>query len=152
GGERVVLAIGHDATDRAHLEQRLRQGQKMEALGRMAAGIAHDFNNLLTVINGYADVLLADGAAGPFRAGLEEVSKAGARAAEMVRQLLAFSRQQPLRMEAVDLNALVADTVGLLCRLVGDGVEVVPALAPGLGPVLADPGQLVQVLLNLAAN
>ncbi len=153
GGEQVVLLIARDATERARLEQHLRQAQKMEAVGRLAGGVAHDFNNLLTVINGYADMLLGDLPAGdPGRWALAEIRQAGDRAAALTRQLLAFSRQQVTQPEVLDLNAVVAETGGMLRRLIGEDVELTTDLAPDLGRVLADRGQLGQVLLNLIVN
>ncbi|HVH08708.1 MAG TPA: PAS domain S-box protein [Gemmatimonadales bacterium] len=148
-----VLGIGRDVTERVHLEQQLRQAQKMEAVGRLAGGIAHDFNNILTAITGYADLLLEDLATNdPRRQDAEEIHKAADRAAGLTRQLLAFSRQQVLQPRVVDLNALVSELEKMLRRLLGEDVTLATALAPGLGRVRADPGQLEQVIMNLAVN
>jgi PAS domain S-box-containing protein len=142
-----------DITERRRLEEELRQAHKLEAIGRLAGGVAHDFNNLLTVINGYAD-LLADGlpAGGPDRGYAEEVRKAGARAAALTRQLLAFGRKQVVQPRVLDLNAVLAGMRGMLGRLLGADVALRTEPAPRLPPVRADPAQLEQVILNLAVN
>jgi two-component system cell cycle sensor histidine kinase/response regulator CckA len=132
-------------------EADLRQGQKLTILGRLVAGIVHDFNNLLTAIIGLSD-LLRSRLAGQDRDLADEVYKAGERAAALTRQLLAFSRHEPVRPAVLDLNAVVADMGGLLRRLLGEDVRLEWALAPDLGQVRADRGQLEQVLLNLAVN
>ncbi|HBB88277.1 MAG TPA: hypothetical protein DC047_11735 [Blastocatellia bacterium] len=134
-------------------EAQLRQSQKMDAIGQLAGGVAHDFNNLLTVINGYSDLALrrlADGdkLAKPLR----EISKAGARAAGLTRQLLAFSRRQMLQAKVLDLNAVVTEMDTMLQRLIGEDVDLVTILKPALGQIKADPGQLEQVMLNLVVN
>jgi PAS domain S-box-containing protein len=148
-----ILGIGRDVTERVQLEQQLRQAQKMEAVGRLAGGIAHDFNNILTAITGYADLLLEDLAAGdPRRQDAAEIRKAADRAAGLTRQLLAFSRQQVLQPRALDLNVLVAELEKMLARLLGEDVSLVARLDPALGRVRADPGQLEQVIMNLAVN
>jgi len=148
-----ILGIGRDVTERLGLEQQLRQAQKMEAVGRLAGGIAHDFNNILTAITGHADLLLEDlGHHDPRRADVDEIRRSAERAAGLTRQLLAFSRQQVLQPKVVDLNALVLDMDKLLRRLIGEDVELATALDPGLGRVTADPGQLEQVIVNLAVN
>src|SRR5436309_1073051 len=148
-----ILGIGRDVTERLGLEQQLRQAQKMEAVGRLAGGIAHDFNNILTAITGHADLLLEDlGHHDPRRADIDEIRRSAERAAGLTRQLLAFSRQQVLQPKVVDLNALVLDMDKLLRRLIGEDVELATALDPTLGRVTADPGQLEQVIVNLAVN
>ena len=148
-----ILGIGRDVTERLGLEQQLRQAQKMEAVGRLAGGIAHDFNNILTAINGHADLLLEDlGHHDPRRADVDEIRRSAERAAGLTRQLLAFSRQQVLQPKVVDLNALVLDMDKLLRRLIGEDVELATVLDPTLGRVTADPGQLEQVIVNLAVN
>jgi PAS domain S-box-containing protein len=153
GRLRAFSEVTRDASERKHLEQRVTQAQKMEAIGRLAGGVAHDFNNLLTAILGYSELALDSLHAGdPLRELLEEVRKAGHRAADLTRQLLAFSRQQTLAPRVLDLGALVADMEKMLRRLIGEDVQLVTALAPGLGLVKADPSQIEQVLMNLAVN
>jgi len=148
-----ILGMGRDVTERVQLEQQLRQAQKMEAVGRLAGGIAHDFNNILTAITGYSDLLLEDLAASdPRREDVQEVRKAADRAAGLTRQLLAFSRQQVLQPQVLDLNALVSELEKMLRRLLGEDVELAARLDPALGRVKADPGQLEQVVMNLAVN
>src|SRR5438094_7153667 len=148
-----ILGIGRDVTERLGLEQQLRQAQRMEAVGRLAGGIAHDFNNILTAITGHADLLLEDlGHHDPRRADVDEIRRSADRAAGLTRQLLAFSRQQVLQPKVVDLNALVLDMDKLLRRLIGEDVELATVLDPTLGHVTADPGQLEQVIVNLAVN
>jgi signal transduction histidine kinase len=134
-------------------EEQLRQAQKMEAVGRLAGGIAHDFNNLLTAILGYSELFLADmasDAAG--RADIEEIRKAGERAASLTQQLLAFSRQQVLEPRVVNLNDILTNVEKLLRRVIGEDVELRIDLDPALRPVRVDPGQIEQVLMNLAIN
>jgi signal transduction histidine kinase len=134
-------------------EHQLRQAQKMEAIGRLAGGIAHDFNNLLTAILGYSELLLQEmpsDAAG--RADIDEIKKAGDRAAALTRQLLAFSRQQVLEPRVADFNEIVANVEKLLRRVIGADVELVTDLDPAIGHVRVDPGQMEQVLMNLAIN
>ena len=154
GGETLgaVTAL-RDITDRQRLEQQLRQSQKMDAVGRLAAGVAHDFNNLLTVINGYADMMhgaLRPGdPSGPM---LGEILKAGERAVGLTRQLLAFSRQQVISPKVLNLNAVVAGVGAMLRRLIGEDVDLTCTTAPALWRVKADPSQVEQVLVNLAVN
>jgi len=138
---------------RRSLEEQLLQARKMEAVGRLAGGVAHDFNNLLTVINGHSRMLLAKlDPQDPLRKGLEEIRKAGDRAAELTQQLLALSRKQVLHPLVLNLNRIVADMEGLVHGLLGPGIELHTSLEPALGAVRADPVQLQQVLLNLAVN
>ncbi len=139
--------------ERLRLVEQVQTGQRLESIGRLAGGIAHDFNNLLTVINGYSGMLLSDlGPAHPLRDRIEEIETAGQRAAGLVRQLLAFSRQQVLQPVALDLNTSTTDVETLLQRLLGADVTIETRLAAGLPRVLADPHQVGQVLLNLAVN
>jgi len=152
--------IMHNVTERrlaeeekARLEQQLVQAQKLESIGRLAGGIAHDFNNLLTVINGYSELLLVRLKNGdPLAASLTEIRKAGERAAALTQQLLAFSRKQVVQPKPLNLNSLISDVRDMLRRLVGEDIELITSLEPSLGQVLADPGQIHQVLMNLAAN
>jgi signal transduction histidine kinase/CheY-like chemotaxis protein len=148
-----VLGVAADITEQRHLEEQLRQAQKMESVGRLAGGVAHDFNNLLTVINGMADLVLAGlSNEDPTRRDLEQIRQAGERASQLTGRLLAISRRQILKPEIVDLNGIVSGLRDMLPRLVGEDVELVLSLAPALGSVKADPGQLEQVLLNLVVN
>ncbi|HVY37183.1 MAG TPA: ATP-binding protein [Polyangia bacterium] len=134
-------------------EEQLRQSQKLEALGRLAGGIAHDFNNLLSVILSCAEIVSADLKPGdPAGIELQEIKKAGGRAAELTRQMLAFSRQQVLDLRIVDLNEVVAGVNKMLARVLGEDVELKALLAPRLANVRADPGQIEQVLMNLVVN
>src|SRR3989475_233942 len=152
-GAPARLVLARDITERRHLEDQLRQAQKMEAVGQLAGGIAHDFNNLLTAILGSTQLLLHATPPGDGRReDIEEIKNAGLRAAELTRQLLAFSRRQVLAPKVLDMNAVVSQMDKMLRRLIGEDVELVTRLARDLGPVSADPGQLEQVLLNLAVN
>lgn len=134
-------------------EQQLRQAQKMEAIGRLAGGVAHDFNNLLTVINGNAELAarrLREG--DPLGADLEQIRTAGVRAAALTRQLLAFSRKQVLQPQTINLNKIVAGIENMLGRVIGEDIELITICAPDLGSTRADPGQIEQVVMNLAVN
>jgi PAS domain S-box-containing protein len=142
-----------DVTDKKSLETQLAQAQKMEAIGRLTGGVAHDFNNLLTVILGNADLASGEFASKDSLPGiLDEIRNAGQRGAALTRQLLAFSRQQTLKPQPLDLNELVEGTTKLLRRLIGEDVELRVRLAPDVGVVLADRGQIEQVIMNLAVN
>ncbi len=147
-----VLAMIADRTERNRLEGRLRQSQKMEAVGKLAGGIAHDFNNLLTAITGYTDLLYLRLPGDIGKRELSEIRKASDRAASLTRQLLAFSRQQVLQPRVIDVNDVVGNLGGMLSRLIGEDVELVVSLAKEIGRVKADPFQLEQVLMNLAVN
>jgi len=142
-----------DVTDQRRLQQQVLQSQKMEAVGRLAGGIAHDFNNLLTVITSYSDLLLEDLAPGDAkRDDLEQVRKAADGAAALTRQLLAFSRQQVVEPRVVSLNTVIEGLQKILRRVIGEDIVLTTTLAPDLGAVRADVGQLEQVLMNLAVN
>jgi len=153
-GARVgaVLAL-LDVSEQRSLSEQLRQAQKMEAIGRLAGGVAHDFNNLLTVILGHAQLLSARAeATEEMRDDARDIAQAATRAAGLTRQLLAFSRQQVLQPRVLDLNAVILETEKMLRRLIGEDVELRTCPAPGLDSVRADPGQIEQVLMNLAVN
>jgi PAS domain S-box-containing protein len=145
--------IVEDVTERRRLEEQLRQAQKMEAVGRLASGVAHDFNNLLTIIMGYSDLLLErvslpDGMRSP----VKEIEKAADQAASLTRQLLAFARKQVLQPHIVDLNSLLTNVDKMLRPMIGKNIELVTHLPSGLGRVNADPGQIEQVIMNLAVH
>ena len=134
-------------------EKQFRQAQKMEAVGRLAGGLAHDFNNLLTVIMGHSQVLMGElPSDNPIRAKIEEMQKAGERAASLIRQLMAFSRKQPLEPKLLPLNSVVGNVESMLRRLIGEDIQLVIRPDPFNGHVKADPGQLEQVLMNLVVN
>ena len=139
--------------ERAALEEQLRQSQKIEAIGRLAGGIAHDFNNLLTVIKGYSQLSLLElKETDPMRGSIEEIKRAADRAADLTRQLLAFSRRQILEMRVLDLNTVLRDLDKMLRRVIGEDIELVTLLAEGLGRVKTDHGQMQQVIMNLAVD
>jgi PAS domain S-box-containing protein len=153
GAVTTVIGVAADVTDKVALEGQLRQAQKMEAVGRLAGGIAHDFNNLLTAILSYADFLLVSlGADHPAREDVDEIRRAALKAADLTRQLLAFSRRQVLQPKLLDLNAIVSEMEKLLRRLIGEDVMLSTRLQADLGVVRADPSQLEQVIVNLAVN
>jgi len=152
---RFVKFIGttQDITDRVRLEEQLRQSQKMQAIGQLAGGVAHDFNNLLTVINGYSELLLMHRDENdPARRDLAAIRDAGERASQLTRQLLLFSRKAILEPRELDLNDLVKRVGVMLKRLISAHIDLRFTLAPSLPPVKADPGQLEQVVINLALN
>ena len=146
--------IAENVTEHRALEQQVRQGQKMEAVGRLAGGIAHDFNNLLMVIKGHAELLLDHPPDDDqrLRGKVEQIEKAADRAAGLTRQLLAFSRMQVLQPKVIDLNEVVADIGKMLPRLIGEDIELTMELKPRLERIKADPGQIEQVIMNLAVN
>ena len=158
--ESAQQRLVHDLETRAKmeearhaLEEQLEQSRKMEAVGRLAGGVAHDFNNLLTAILGYSNLVLDDLEPGhPARADVEQMRRAGESAASLTQQLLAFSRKQILQPQVLDLNQVVTRADSLLQRLIGEHIELVTALDPSVERVSADPGQLEQVILNLALN
>ncbi len=142
-----------DVTETRTLELQFRQAQKMEAIGRLAGGIAHDFNNLLMVISGYSEFLLERLGPDPdLRGPAQEIANATQRATSLTRQLLAFSRKQMLAPKVLDLNEVVAENLKMLTRMIGEDIDLVMVPGPGLGAVRADPGQIDQVIMNLAVN
>lgn len=148
-----VIGIGRDITEHRLMEERFRQSQKMEAIGTLAGGVAHDFNNILMVISGYSSVLQdALSADSRLRVHIEQIQKAAERAGSLTRQLLAFSRKQPIRPEPVNLNDVVRAMEKLLHRLIGEHITISTELDPQLWAVLVDAGQMEQVILNLAVN
>jgi PAS domain S-box-containing protein len=147
------VCVTRDVTRARDLEQQLRQSQKMDAIGRLAGGIAHDFNNLLAAIVGYADLLSQDlGSQAPFLQPIDQIHKAADRAADLIRQLLAFSRQQIVQPLPVNLSRLAADLLPLLRRVIGEHIEIVDETALEISAVLGDRSQLEQVIVNLAVN
>jgi signal transduction histidine kinase len=147
------LELTKQICQREQLETQLLHAQKMEAIGRLAGGVAHDFNNLLTAILGYSQLALVRLAAtDPGRQAVEEIERAGQRAASLTSQLLAFSRKQMLQPVVLDLNELVGNMQGMLYRLLGEDIHLVTILRPGLWKVRADRGQIEQVIMNLAVN
>lgn len=153
GGNPAILCISRDISQRKQLEGQLRQAQKMEAIGKLAGGVAHDFNNLLTAIMGYSELLLVKmDAQNPFRDILKEIKRAGDRAASLTQQLLAFSRKQMLKPQIVDLNRVVTGMEKMLKRIIGEDVHLISNLDPSLYRIKADPGNIEQIILNLAVN
>lgn len=153
GTIRSIVCSFSDITEQRRLEAQLRQAQKLEAVGRLAGGVAHDFNNLLTVIGGACDlVLLDDTISTEVRQDVEQIRQASRRAAELTRHLLAFSRQQVLQPQVLNLNEVLAGSERLLSRLIGEDVQIVTRMDSALWQVRADPTQMEQVVLNLALN
>lgn len=153
--DKAVRMLGShvDVTEQRRLQQQIQQAQKMEAVGQLAAGVAHDFNNLVTVITGFSDLVLSDSILDEqTRDHIEEIREAGIRAGSLTRQLLSFCRKQLIEPKVLNANAVVANTEKMLNRLIGRGVTLETTLHPALGMVLADPGQLELVLVNLAVN
>jgi PAS domain S-box-containing protein len=161
GRPKEILGVTRNITERKraeeqqrNLEEQLGQAQKMESVGRLAGGVAHDFNNLLMVILGYAEMALAnsEGLSPVLRAGVQEIHKAGERARDLTRQLLAFGRKQTLDMRVLDLNDVVLGFEKMVIRLIGEDIQVQTSLSPDIGAVKADAAQFEHVLLNLAIN
>jgi PAS domain S-box-containing protein len=153
GNLAAIEGIARDITERVNLEEQLRLSQRMEAVGRLAGGVAHDFNNMLTVISGYGELAWDTAPANSrVRDHLEQIRKAGEKAAELTRQLLAFGRKQVLQPQVLNLNEVVASHSKMLGRVLGEDIDLVTLLDPALGAVKADPGQLGQVLMNLVVN
>jgi PAS domain S-box-containing protein len=142
-----------DVTERKRMEAEYQQAQKMDSIGRLAGGVAHDFNNLLTVINGYSGMLLDELPQGDrSRRSLEQILKAGEHAAELTQKLLAFSRKQLVKPTQLSLNLVVTEAEKMLDRVIGEDIDLVTRLSPDLGLVVADPGQMHQVVMNLVVN
>jgi len=147
------VSNGRDLTDRLHLEAQLLQAQKMDAIGRLAGGVAHDFNNLLTIITSYSELALDSVVSGsPTQTRLQEILSAAHRAAELTRQLLAFSRQQPQALRVAELNPVIGGIVKTLHRLIGEDIELIFVPGEELGRIRLDPVQIEQILMNLASN
>ncbi len=147
-------AIARDITERKQLEAQLHQSQKMEAIGRLAGGVAHDFNNMLTVITGYANLLLSSQSDEHNQQSkdIQQITRAAEQAANLTRQLLAFSHQQALQPRIMDLNEVITNMEKMLRRLIGEDIDLTSVLASDLGQVKADPSQIEQVIMNLAVN
>ena len=155
-----AVVVLNDITERKRaereivaLEEQLRQAQKMEAIGRLAGGIAHDFNNLLTPITGYSQLAMRTlSLSDPMRNDLQEIQKSADRAAKLIRQMMSFSRRQPVKPQVININNILLDLDKMLRRLIGEQIELVTIAAPDLGSVKVDPGQFEQVIVNLAVN
>ena len=148
-----LTSTRHSEEERSKLEQQLRQAQKLESIGRLAGGVAHDFNNLLTVINGFSTLLTQKlDSHSRLWAYADQVRKSGERGASLTRQLLAFSRQEVIKPVPLNLNRIIADSAPMVRSLMGEDISLATSLDPGLAQVLADPAQIDQVILNLAAN
>jgi two-component system cell cycle sensor histidine kinase/response regulator CckA len=148
-----IVVNARDVTDRRRIDEQLRQGQKIDAAGRLAGGIAHDFNNLLTAILGYCNLLLENLAVNTeMRSDLEEIRKAGERAAALTRQLLSFSRRQVLRPQPIELSVFIAQLHERLRDLLGRRIDLVMTLTPELPMVVVDPGAIEEILVNLALH
>ncbi len=153
GGARYLLGVFRDMTAFVEMESQLRQSQKMEAIGQLAGGVAHDFNNLLCVIQGHCERMLRSlREDDPLSRHVRQVQESSDKAAALTRQLLAFSRKQPLHPEVLDLNATVLNLQGMLVRLIGEDIDLDTRLAADLRPTRADPGQIEQVVVNLSVN
>jgi PAS domain S-box-containing protein len=151
-GVSCVLAISYDITDSKRLEEQFRQAQKMEAMGRLAGGVAHDFNNMLGIILGYCDLAEGGSLEGSIRRDVDQIKRAANRAADLIRQMLAFSRQQIVRPSVVNLNAIVTEVGHMLHRVLPSNIQLIFKPASSLGSIKADLGQLEQILVNLVVN
>ncbi|MGA6826537.1 PAS domain S-box protein [Nitrospira sp. NS4] len=148
-----IMSLIQDLSGQVRLEQQFHHAQKMDAIGRLAGGIAHDFNNLLTVINGYSDLALANRNIPPrVQNGLQQILNAGHRAASLTHQLLAFSRQQVMQPQVLNINSVVVNMEKLLRRLIGENIKLICRLDEKIGRIKADPGQIEQIVMNLAVN
>jgi PAS domain S-box-containing protein len=153
GQPKRFIGVTLDITDRKRLEEQFLQAQKLESVGRLAGGVAHDFNNLLTVITGYAQMLLSElPLVHPMRDPMDEIATAATRATDLTRQLLTFSRRHVSETKTMALNDLVRDFQKMLARLIGEDIELVISLDPNAGDLRADPGQIEQIIMNLAVN
>jgi nitrogen-specific signal transduction histidine kinase/CheY-like chemotaxis protein len=147
-----VIGVAFDVTERRQLEEQIQRVQKMEAIGTLSGGIAHDFNNILTVIKGYTDLLLGGIQDGRLRALVSYIDQAADRASALTRQLLAYSRRQVLQPKVINLNSLVVNLDKMLQRVIGEDIDIRTIAGPNLGSVKSDPGQIEQVIMNLAVN
>jgi len=147
-----IVVNYRDITDRHQLEDQLHQAEKMKAVGQLAGGVAHDFNNLLTIINGYCDLLAIEDLPEDISASIEQIHKAGERAARLTSQLLTFSRKQLIKPEIVDLNALIKDHNKMLRRLLGEDIVISILPGPESGLINIDPGQMEQIIMNISIN
>ncbi len=153
GAITAIASLGADVTEHRALQEQYLQSQKLESLGTLAGGVAHDFNNLLTVINGYSNLVLRSlDLSDPVRPQIDQIHRAGRRAAELTQQLLTFSRKQITQPQAVDLNDLLEESGAMFRSLLGEDIELTMDLSRPLGRVTTDPGQMHQVLMNLVAN
>ncbi|MEW6658939.1 MAG: PAS domain S-box protein [Thermodesulfobacteriota bacterium] len=151
--EKLIFGVARDITEKRYMEEQLLKAQKMEAVGRLAGGVAHDFNNLLTAITGYSEMMMMDLRPGdPSHLYAEEITKAVNRGAALTNQLLAFSRKQILQPRVVNLNDVVHDMDKMLRRLIGEDIDIATVIDQELGLVKADPGQIEQIIMNLAVN
>jgi two-component system, cell cycle sensor histidine kinase and response regulator CckA len=152
-GELIGIVNSRDVSDRRTLAEQLRQSQRMEAIGQLAGGVAHDFNNILTIVTGHSELVLRKLASNPsVRRSVDVIWQAAERGAKLTHQLLAFSRKQLLQTKVLDLNESVKQIERMLRRLIGEHIALKSELAPDLGLVRADPGQIEQVIMNLALN
>jgi PAS domain S-box-containing protein len=152
-GARQLVGVVRDITEHKRLEAQFMQLQKMDAVGVLAGGVAHDFNNLLSVIKGYTEILIENlPKSDPMRTDLEQIEKAAQRAASLTSQLLAFSRKQILQPKVLKLNTVVTDMSVMLRRLIGEDIELIEVAQPDLGTISADPGQIQQIIMNIAVN